>query len=255
MKAVILCGGKGLRMGGSANVPKPLVQVGSMPVLWHIMKIYGFYGITDFILCLGHNGQAIKEYFLNLTWRTSDFELAGGKIRYFRTPEQWNIIFADTGIDTMTGGRIKRIEQYIDEEEFLLTYGDGIADLQVDALVDYHRKMGKLATVTGIQRHSGYGIIEVRDGLAKSFQEKPLLDGWVNGGFFVLNRQVFNYIGGDQCVWEEEPLNQLVRDQELAVYSHKGFWQGLDTVKDVHDINTMWNNKCRPWVKWEQNYV
>lgn len=249
MKAVILCGGKGLRMGGQGNIAKPLVQVGRMPVLWHIMKIYKEYGISEFIFCLGHHAQAIKEYFLNLNWRNGDFRLVDGEIRYINEPEKWSITFADTGLDTMTGGRIKAIQKYIEEEEFMLTYGDGLSDVNIKALLEFHRRKGKLATVTGVRQRSGWGILEEEAGIATGFREKPLLDGWVNGGFFVLNRRVFDYIPGD-CTWEEEPMKQLVMDRQLAVYPHLGFWHALDTVKDVQELNDLWARKIRPWGRW-----
>ena len=252
MKAVILCGGKGLRMSGAAHFTcKPLIEVGCMPILWHIMKIYKKYGISEFILCLGHNGNHIKEYFLNLNWRSNDFHLnSNGEIHYYCKPEEWDIIFADTGLNTMTGGRIARIRKYIEEDEFMLTYGDGVSDIPLDQLLKFHRQKGKIATVTGIRHRSGYGILEVKNGVAASFQEKPLLDGWINGGFFVLNKKVFDYIKGDSCIWEDEPLKKLVQDNQLAVYEHQGFWQSVDTVKDVELINELWKSNNRPWVKW-----
>ncbi len=252
MKAVILCGGKGLRMSGAANFTcKPLIEVGGMPILWHIMKIYKQYGIHEFILCLGYNGGHIKEYFLDLDWRSSDFQMReGGQIQFYNRPEEWNIIFADTGLETMTGGRIKRIQKYIDEDEFMLTYGDGVSDIPLHQLLEFHRQKGKIATVTGIKHRSSYGIIEVKNGIAISFQEKPLLEGWINAGFYVLNKKVFDYISGDGCIWEDEPLNKLVQESQLAVYQHQGFWQSVDTIKDVEIINELWNSNNRPWVKW-----
>jgi glucose-1-phosphate cytidylyltransferase len=251
MKAVILCGGKGLRMIGADGLScKPLVEIGGMPILWHIMKIFKVYGISEFILCLGHNGSHIKEYFLNLNWKNNDFHLNKREVHFYNQPEEWNIIFADTGPETMTGGRIGRIKKYIDEDEFMLTYGDGVSDIPLDQLLTFHRQKGKIATVTGIKRRSGYGIIDVKNEVATSFMEKPLLDGWINGGFFILNKKVFDYISGDSCVWENEPLKKLVEDNQLAVYQHQGFWQSMDTVKDVELLNELWNSNNRPWVKW-----
>ncbi len=247
MQAVILCGGKGLRLGGAA---KPLAQVGAMPILWHIMKIYKYYGIDEFILCLGARGEEIKEFFVNLAWRNHDFRMDLETIRYFHPPEGWKIIFADTGPETMTGGRIKRIEKYLVHDEFMLTYGDGVADLDLSKLLEFHRLKGRLATVTGVQRSSGYGILEQQDGLAIGFREKPLLEGWINGGFFVLHRDALAYIDGDATVWEESPMLGLIRDGELAVYPHQGFWQSLDTAKDLDFLNQMWQAHKRPWVKW-----
>lgn len=251
MQAVILCGGRGMRMRDAAYLtPKPLVEVGGMPILWQIMKLYKAYGINDFILCLGYKGEAIKEFFLSLNWKVQDFQLTAQGIHYFQQPEAWNITFADTDLDTMTGGRIKRIEKYINEEVFMLTYCDGLADIPLDQLLAFHKKKGKIATVTGIKRPSGYGIMEAENGVVTSFREKPLLEGWVNGGFFVLKKDVFRYIRGDQCIWEEEPLRQLVEDRELAIYPHRGYWQSLDTPKDVDLVNKLWAANTRPWVRW-----
>lgn len=255
MKAVILCGGKGLRMGGHNNaVCKPLVKIGGMPILWHIMKIYKYYGVKEFILCLGYNGEDIKGFFMNLQWKHNNFilntECENQKIEFLNEGEAWEITFVDTGLETLTGGRIKRIEKYIDEDNFLLTYGDGVADIPLDMLIDFHLDKGKIVTVTGVKHRSPFGIIEVKDGVATNFIEKPLLDGWINGGFFVLNKQVFDYIEGDGTVWEQEPLVNLVKDGQLAVYQHQGFWQCVDTVKDVQTMNDLWNKNLRPWVKW-----
>ena len=252
MKAVILCGGKGLRMRGAAGFTcKPLVEVGGMPVLWHVMKIYKEYGINEFILCLGHGGDQIKEYFLNLDWKSSDFHMHGdGGIHFFNPPEKWDIVFADTGLKTMTGGRIKGIQKYIEEEEFMLTYGDGVADIPLDQLLKHHRDKGKIATVTAVKNRSQYGIIEVKNGLAESFKEKPMLDGWINAGFYVFKRKIFDYLSHDSCVLEEGPLKALVRENQLAVYRHEGFWQAVDTAKDVELINKLWASRRRPWVRW-----
>lgn len=234
MKAVILCGGKGLRMGGYQNtVCKPLVKIGGMPILWHIMKIYQHYGINEFVLCLGYNGDEIKNYFSLL-----------------KEIQSLDITFVDTGAETLTGGRIKRIEQYIHEDNFLLTYGDGVGDIPIDKLISFHLEKGRIGTVTGVKRKSPFGLIEVKDGLATKFVEKPLLNGWINGGFFVLKKEVFKYIQGDSTVWEHEPLVNLVENGQLAVYEHQGFWQCVDTVKDVQTMNILWDKKQRPWVKW-----
>lgn len=256
MKAVILCGGKGLRISGDANYTcKPLVNIGGKPILWHIMKIYKQFNVDEFILCLGYNGDAIKDYFVNSHWKNNDFQMKthknGVKINLLNTPESWNILFADTGSETMTGGRIKRIQKYIDENEFMLTYGDGISDIAIDKLLDFHKQKGRIATVTAIRARSGYGIINVDEGIATKFEEKPVLDGWINAGFFVLDRKVFDYINdSEQCIWENEPMKQLVLDRELAVYKHDSFWQSIDTPKDVQQVNEMWDNNKRPWVKW-----
>ena len=254
MQAVILCGGQGLRMQAEINFTcKPLVKIGDMPVLQHIMRIYKKYGITQFILCLGYQGEAIKEYFLNLDWKVQNLRLQTENdiknVTLLDAPENWDIIFADTGPNTMTGGRIKKMQKYIDGNEFMLTYGDGVCNVNLQKLLEFHRKQGKIATVTGVRPRSRYGIMEVEKGLAVKFQEKPFLDGWVNGGYFVLNRQVFDYLeDSEQCVWEDAPMKRLIREQELAVYQHDGFWFALDTPKDVQGINAMWDNNDRPWI-------
>lgn len=256
MKAVILCGGKGLRMGGGLNYTcKPLVHIGNKPILWHIMMYYKQYNVNEFILCLGYNGGAIKDYFVNSNWKENDFNLKveknESKITLLNSSESWDITFADTGPETMTGGRIKKIQKYIDEDEFMLTYGDGLSDIAINKLLAFHKQKGKIATVTGIRARSGYGIINVNEGVATKFEEKPVIDGWINAGFFVLNKKVFNYIDdNEQCIWENTPMRQLVLDKELAVYQHEGFWQSVDTLKDAQQMNEMWNNNTRPWVKW-----
>jgi glucose-1-phosphate cytidylyltransferase len=185
-------------MGGK-DITKPLVEVGGMPILWHIMKIYKYHGISNFILCLSHNGAAIKRFFLELDWLKSDFQYAGGEFRFFQQPEDWRIDF----VDTMTGGRIKRIQPFVGQEDFMLTYGDGVFDVDLGALLSFHNRHNRIATVTGIQRRSGYGFMDAQERIVTSFREKPLLDGLVNGGFFILRPQVFAYLEGDQSVWEE----------------------------------------------------
>lgn len=259
MKAVILCGGKGLRMSGDSNYTcKPLVNIGGKPILWHIMKYYKQFNVNEFVLCLGHNGDAIKEYFINSSWKDNDFHLkiteGGEKITLLKSPENWDIIFADTGPETMTGGRIKKIQKYIDEDnedEFMLTYGDGLSDIAIDTLLDFHRQKAKIATLTGVMAKSNYGIINVDEGIATKFEEKPVMNGWINAGFFVLNKKVFDFIeDNEQCIWEGKPMKDLVSNRELAVYQHKGFWQSVDTIKDLQQINEAWDNNNRPWVKW-----
>ncbi|MGE5558999.1 MAG: sugar phosphate nucleotidyltransferase [Bacillota bacterium] len=253
MKAVILCGGKGLRMRGDAGFTcKPMVRIGEIPVLQHVMNIYRKHGIHEFILCLGYNGEIIKDYFVNLDWRTHNLRLYLDKdskrITLLDATAEWDIIFADTGLNTMTGGRIKKIQKFVDDAEFMLTYADGVSDIDLARLLKFHGEKGKIATVTGVHPRSGYGLMKVENGIAAEFQEKPLLEGWVNGGFFVLNRRVFDYIDdSDQCVWEEEPIRRLIADKELAVYEHEGFWFALDTVKDAEAINRMWEKGEKPW--------
>lgn len=254
MKAVILCGGKGLRMSGATNFTcKPLAKVGNSPILWHIMKIYKKYQIKEFILCLGFNGDAIKDYFVNMDWKNYDFRLkvekGSKKIEFFDKPDDLDIILADTGLETMTGARIKKIQRYIAEDDFLLTYGDAVSDINIDDLLEFHRQKGKIATVTGIRPKSGYGILQINEGVAVDFKEKPLLDGVINAGFFVLNKKVFDYISDDDhCVWEEEPIKKLVQDKELSVYEHRGFWHSMDTQKDLQVLNDMWDQNIKPWI-------
>lgn len=261
MKVVILCGGKGTRMREETEYkPKPLVEVGGMPILWHIMKIYSHYGLNDFVLCLGYKGNMIKEYFLNFEWFANDFTLhmgnGKGKITTHAYPmEHWNITFADTGEDTDTGGRVKKIEKYIDKDTFFLTYGDGVADVNISNLLDFHRSKGKIATVTGTKPTSRFGVLNVDEfGIAKSFAEKPATDGLINGGFGVFNREIFNYLT-EESNFERDALQKLAKKDEVAVYRHDGFWQCMDTYKEVEEFNKQWKLNNKPWVVWENHDV
>jgi glucose-1-phosphate cytidylyltransferase len=244
MKVVILCGGKGSRLSSpSDNTPKPLALVQGKPIIWHIMKIYDYFGYNDFILPLGFGGDKIKEYFYTYDWKNYDFIKYGGenKIKLLQQPEKWTITMIDTGDETMTGGRIKRIEHLIDEDTFMLTYGDGLCDINIDKLLQYHNNMGKIATVTGIARKSQYGVLTIKDGLALSFEEKSDLDGIINGGFFVFNKDIFKYIdNNDSCIFEQAPLKALTKDEQLAVYLHEGTWIAIDTYKDLMSANENW---------------
>lgn len=246
MKVVILCGGKGSRLASPTDQkPKPLAMVNGKPIIFHIIKIYMKYGFNDFILPLGFGGEKIKEYFWNYEWKNKDFikDSANDTIKFLDKPESWKITFVDTGLDTMTGGRIKKIQKYIDEDVFMLTYGDGISDINIKDLLNYHYSKGKIATVTGIERKSQYGILNVENGIAKSFEEKSKLDGIINGGFFVLNNKVFDYIeDSDECIFEEKPLRDLAKQSELSVYLHKGYWIAIDTFKDLMNANKTWKN-------------
>lgn len=227
----------------TSSIPKPLAIVKEKPIIWHIMKHYSSYGHNDFLLPLGYKGNAIKDYFHNYNRYHSDYKYNLGieKIDYVEKPkEDWNITFIETGEDTMTGARVKKLEKYIKTDPFLLTYGDGISDVNMDALLDYHHRKGKLATVTGIVYKSNYGIIAVKDGIATSFKEKPLLNHIINGGFFVCSKQILSYLSeSPDCILEETLLKELGNIGELAVYEHKGYWIGIDTNKDIENANTL----------------
>ncbi|MBD3322822.1 MAG: NTP transferase domain-containing protein [Chitinivibrionales bacterium] len=260
-KAVILCGGQGTRIRElSENIPKPLVPIGERPILWHIMKTYSFYGIKKFILCLGYKGEQIINYFENYHSRNHDFtmKISDRDRRRFHDNEKedcdvndWEITFALTGLSTMTGGRIKRIEQYINEETFFCTYGDGVSDINLRELFEFHWSKGKEATLTGVHLPTTFGIVESdQDDIIKSFREKPVLSGLINGGFFVFNKSIFKHIEGDDIVLEDMPMKRLVRNNQLVMYRHMGFWQCMDTYKDFLNLNTMWDEKKAPWKIW-----
>lgn len=251
MKVVILCGGKGTRMSELTNeVPKPLVTVGEKPLLWHIMKLYKHYGVDDFILLLGYKGDKIKEYFMNYEWKNHSFTLdtSTGSIQILEQAEKWKITFLDTGLETMTGGRIKQAEKYIGNETFMLTYADGLSNVNLSDLLKFHKRIGTIATVTGINKISQYGTLTVKDGKAESFHEKSQSDGIINGGFFVMEPKVFEYITDHpNCIFEQEPLKNLTMDRQLAVYLHEGFWKAADTYKNVLELNEMWKQGLDFW--------
>lgn len=260
MKVVILCGGKGTRLREETEYkPKPMVTVGGRPILWHIMKTYSHYGYKDFVLCLGYKGEMIRDYFLKFEEMVNDVtvKLRGdGRERVsFHQPamlEDWTITFVDTGQETMTGSRIARIKPHVEtEESFLMTYGDGVSDVNLNELVAFHRRQGAIATITGMHQPSRFGVLEVADGRVAKFSEKPRLAGWINGGFAVFSREIFRYLSPDgDCVLEQEPLKTLAREQQLAVFQHPGFFFAVDTYKDYEEINAMWSKGIRPWVKW-----
>jgi glucose-1-phosphate cytidylyltransferase len=256
MKTVILCGGKGTRLREETEYkPKPLVEVGGMPILWHIMKIYSMYGFDDFVLCLGYKGNMIKDFFLNFEWFSNDFTLhlgnGGRKTRiHTRSLENWKITFANTGEDTDTGGRIKKIEKYIDDDCFFLTYGDAVANININDLLKYHKSQGKIATVTAVHPSLKYGVLEIDNtGIARSFHEKPAMSGVISGGFFALNREIFDHMD-EACSFEKDTLKKMSQKGELAVYSDCRFWQCMDTYKEVEEFNRQWNHGVRPWVIW-----
>jgi len=256
MKVVILAGGLGTRLSEETTIrPKPMVEIGGRPILWHIMKIYAAHGFTDFVVCLGYKGYVIKEYFANYFLHMCDvtFDLANNKIEvHHNQAEPWKVTLVDTGEATSTGGRVKRVAQYLTDDEFMLTYGDGVADLDVKKLVDFHRSHGRLSTVTGVQPPGRFGLLEIKDSLATGFREKPVGDGgWINGGFFVLNRKVIDYIAGDETVWEKEPMEHLAKESQLGVYLHQGFWQPMDTLRDRSQLEAMWAANRAPWKVWK----
>lgn len=254
MKVVILCGGKGTRMvEPTYDNPKPLSMIGGKPILWHIMKIYSYYGYNDFILLLGYKGEKIKEYFMEYNWKNCDFvlDIHDGNFKLLAEPENWKITFLDTGIDTMTGGRIKKVEKYIGEETFMLTYGDGLSDVNINELLAFHKLKNKILTLTGITRKSQYGILSVENDIATSFHEKSQIEGIINGGFFILNKDVFNYLSNtDECIFEQDPLINLVKDKQLAVFPHNGFWTAIDTFKDLIEANKAWESDEKLWRIW-----
>jgi glucose-1-phosphate cytidylyltransferase len=256
MKAVILAGGLGTRIAEESDYkPKPMVEVGGRPLLWHIMKSYAHHGIDEFIICLGYKGYVIKEFFFNYYRHTADMEidLGTGEHRILNSQsENWKVTLVDTGAETMTGGRIKRIAPYLQGETFCLTYGDGLADIDVTAEIAFHRKHGKLATVAAVQPPGRFGVLNVAENReVTSFEEKPSDEiGWINGGFFVLEPQVVDYIDGDTVSWEVAPLKNLARDNQLAAFQHHGFWQPCDTLRDKRQLENLWESGKAPWATW-----
>ncbi len=256
MKAVILAGGLGTRLAEETNVkPKPMVEIGGKPILWHIFKIYANHGINEFVLCLGYKGYVIKEYFANYFLHSSDvtFDLANNSMEvHHKKTEPWKVTLVDTGEETMIGGRIKRIIDYVkDDDSFCLTYGDGVSDIDINALIKFHKQEKRLATVTGVQPPGRFGAIDFEGGKVTGFKEKPQGDGgWINGGFFVLSPKVVNYIDGDATVWEKEPMENLAKDGELSVYLHDGFWHPMDTLRDKRYLESLWKSKKAPWKLW-----
>lgn len=254
MKAVILAGGLGTRISEeTALKPKPMVEIGGKPILWHIMKIYSAFGVEDFIICCGYRGYVIKEYFANYFLHQSDvtFHIRDNKMEvHHRHAEPWRVTLVDTGEHTLTGGRLKRVASYVANEDFFFfTYGDGVADLDLDAQLRFHRSHGKLATVTTVQPPGRYGALDFgTEDSVKGFVEKPKGDGgWINGGFFVLSPQVLNYISGDQSSWESDPLESLAKDGHLMAYRHHGFWQAMDTLRDKNHLEELWQQGRAPW--------
>ncbi len=255
MKTVILAGGQGSRISEETSTrPKPLVEVGGKPILWHIMKIYSAHGINDFIVCLGYKGYMIKEYFANYFLHVSDitFDVANNTMKVHQhSAEPWRVTLVDTGEETMTGGRLKRVGPYLDGEDFCFTYGDGLSDVDITALVHFHRAQGTLATVTGVQPPGRFGALNLDDARVTSFAEKPRGDGgWINGGFFVLSPGVLDYIEGDDTVWEQGPMDRLAREGNLSALIHSGFWHPMDTLRDKRLLDELWSSGRAPWKVW-----
>lgn len=257
MKAVILAGGLGTRISEETSVrPKPMVEIGGKPILWHIMKMYSYYGINDFIICCGYKGYFIKEYFANYFLHMSDitFDMQKNEMHvHQRRAEPWKVTLVDTGDNSMTGGRLGRVADYVkDEDAFCLTYGDGVSDIDIAATIEFHKSHGKAATLTATYPPARFGALEIDNKHVRSFQEKPKGDGaMINGGFFVLSPQVLQYIKSDATIWEQEPLMQLAQSGELMAYEHQGFWQPMDTLRDKHLLEELWATGNAPWKKWD----
>ncbi len=258
MKTVILCGGQGTRLREETEFrPKPLVEVGGKPILWHIMKLYAHYGFRDFTLCLGYRGNMIKEYFLNYEAMNNDFTICLGAkahtiIHGAHQEQNFRVTLADTGQETMTGGRIKRIQDYIDNDLFLVTYGDGVSDVNIADLVAFHKSHGRIATITTVRPYSRFGILETdADSKVLAFSEKPRLDGWASAGFLVFDKKIFNYLDGDHCTLEREPLERLAAENQLMAYQHNGFFYAMDTYREYLHLNELWQSGKAPWRVWE----
>lgn len=256
MKAVILAGGFGTRISEESHLrPKPMIEIGGKPLLWHILKIYSHYGINDFVICLGYKGYMIKEYFANYFLHMSDvtFDMNTNQMQvHHKTAEPWRVTLVDTGESSMTGGRSRRVREYLDDgEDFCFTYGDGVANVDIPKLLAFHRDSGRLATVTAIQPPGRYGALAMDDDRVLGFQEKPKGDGgWINGGFFVLSPKVLDYIPSDDTTWEQEPLIQLAEAGQLGAYKHDGFWQAMDTLREKNLLEDLWQSKTAPWKVW-----
>jgi glucose-1-phosphate cytidylyltransferase len=255
MKAVILAGGAGTRIREETVLrPKPMILIGDKPILWHIMKLYSEHGINDFVICLGYRGYMIKEFFANYFLHTADvsFDIANNSMEVHEsTTEPWHVTLVDTGDETQTGGRLKRVRDYLDDEDFCFTYGDGVSDLDMTALIEFHRAQDVLATVTAVQPPGRFGALELERDRVRAFHEKPHGDGgWINGGFFVLSPKVVEYIEGDRIPWEREPMERLAAEGQLAPYVHEGFWYAMDTMRDKNYLEELWATGKAPWKTW-----
>ncbi len=257
MKVVILAGGLGTRISEESHLrPKPMIEIGGMPILWHVMKIYSYYGFNDFIVCCGYKGYMIKEYFADYYLHNSDitFDFSDNNkmIIHNNVAEPWKVTLVDTGLNTMTGGRIKRIKNYIGNNRFMMTYGDGVSDIDINNLIKYHEENEKYATLTAIQPGGRFGVIDIGEkNVVQSFVEKAKEDGgWINAGFMVLEPEVFDYIEGDNIIFEKEPLETLASENKLMAYKHNGFWQCMDTQRDKQQLERAWDSGIAPWRKW-----
>ncbi|WP_454742481.1 glucose-1-phosphate cytidylyltransferase [Cupriavidus necator] len=255
MKAVILAGGLGTRISEESHLrPKPMIEIGGKPILWHIMKMYSHYGINDFVICLGYKGYVIKEYFANYFLHMSDvtFDMKHNRMEvHQRHVEPWRVTLVETGEHTMTGGRMRRVRDYLDNEPFCFTYGDGVSDINIRALLEFHLAHGKPATVTAIQPPGRYGALNVEGTSVDSFQEKPAGDGaWINGGFFVLDPSVIDLVADDTTIWEGDPMTRLAAQGQLQAYLHHGFWQAMDTLRDKNHLENLWAGGTPPWKVW-----
>lgn len=255
MKVVILAGGFGTRISEESHLkPKPMIEIGDQPILWHVMKIYSSFGFSDFIICLGYKAYMIKEYFSDYFLHTSDvtFDLCKNEMTVHNNfSEPWRVTLIDTGLNTMTGGRIKRIAPYVDNKPFLLTYGDGVGNIDIPSLVSYHKNHGKIATITAVQPEGRFGVLNIKSGQINEFREKSKSDsGWINGGFMVMNPDIFDYIDKDSTVFEKEPLENVAANGELMAYTHKGFWMCMDTQRDKQKLEELWEKGNAPWKTW-----
>lgn len=255
MKAVILAGGLGTRISEETHLkPKPMIEIGGKPILWHILKIYSHYGINEFIICCGYKGYVIKEYFANYFLHTSDvtFDMSDNSMHvHANKGEPWKVTLVETGENTLTGGRLRRIRDYVSDESFCFTYGDGVANVDIGALIAFHKSEGRNATLTAVQPPGRFGTLAFERGKVLSFEEKPHGDGsWINGGFFVLEPSVFDLIDGDQCTWEQQPLQTLAETGQLSAYHHQGFWQPMDTLRDKTLLEGLWQSGNAPWKLW-----
>ena len=256
MKAVILAGGFGTRITEETELkPKPMIHIGGRPIIWHIMNIYSHYGINDFIVCCGYKGYMIKEYFANYYMHMSDMtvDLCSGDIKYYNNKaEPWKITLIDTGLNTMTGGRVNRVKNYIGNETFMLTYGDGVADVNIKELLEFHKIQSKIATITAVQPAGRFGALNIDyNGIVNTFEEKPIGDGgWINGGYFVMEPQIFDYLENDSTVLEKEPLEILSKHNQLSAYKHNGFWKPMDTLRDKLELEKLWESGRAPWKIW-----